>query len=495
MATAQLINLDNYDTLLAQSSVGRSGSPDGNIYFDLSAGEMELITAEEAATVDLTNFGGSQANPLTNQFGITMGAIYAFERQERRIDENLREFDFYFTGSFKFAGAYEIVNSRKFADTDRVKIRASGWIERAIDGGVDRIYFGARSLGNIDSGSAPYYQLADFGPTTDFAKVGPIDEAVQVYGDTGNVPIDSDTSDFDTRTYMALKVRTFGNNYDKKELADSGITEMGGYGAGFAIGESVHLTTGSYALADVYTAPISPWTGMALTKLAAGSEQVETGFNEADGTFAWILSNSVPGSLNQCVAYLDALAQADADIDSGAETDTTGREVNTWYSYNAGGQIVTTSGADSLGLFIENVPTSDQQSIVFTDDAGSTKTYPFNVEVQVTVGSNAAADSNAWYHAYYEDGADATDFNTADAITVYDADTTDVKGSVSGQTVITFSYAYDSNDQAGLNAGDPKSIVFECEGDGVATQEKTIFTITRIAIVTATCAPGLETNV
>jgi len=489
MATPQLIDLTNYDTMLVQSTQGRSGTPDGNIYFNTTNGTIEVITAEELANVDLGS--GSEANPLTNQLGITLGALYAFERQERRTDEELRKFDVYFTGSFKFAGAYEMVNGRKLAGSDRDKIRASGMIERATNGAIDRIYFGVVSLGNIEPTSQPYYQLTEGGAPSDFAKEGPIDEMIQVFGTTANG--DSGAGNFSSLFFLSNKIRTFGFNYDEKRLADSGVTEMSGYSTGFALGESPHLTTGGFDLEDVYGgSQIAPWTGMTLEKLAV--PQTEGGFNEADGDFSWVLNNTGGGTLNQCVAFLDALAQTDDDIDSGSETNTQGKRVSTWYTYNAQGQIVTRSGADSDGLFIENLPIADQQRIVFTDDAGNTKTYPFNVQVNTTVGPNAAADANAWYHAHYLDGAGGADFNTTNAVTVNDSDDNPVKGSVASQTVISFGYDYDGNTQAGLSAGTNKDVVFQCEGDGIATQAKTIFTITRTATLNVSAAPGLESN-
>jgi hypothetical protein len=451
---------------------------------------LEIITAEEIANIDFGS--GPEANPLTNQLGITAGAIYAFERQERRLDEELRKYDPYFSGSFKFAGAYEMVNGRKLAGTDRNKLRSSGLIERAANGAVDRIYFGAVSLGNIEPASQPYYQLSEGGLGVNFAKAGSIDEMIQVFGTTANG--DSGAGDFDLRFFLSNKVRTFGFNYDEKRLADSGVTEMGGYSTGFALAESPHLTSGDYDLVDVYGgSQIAPWTGMSLEKLAV--PQTESGFNEADGDFSWVLNNSAGGTLNECVAFLDALAQTDDDIDSGTETDTKGRRVGTWYSYNATGQIVTRSGADSLGLYIENIPVADQQRVVFKDDAGLLKTYPFSVQLNFSVGANAAADANAWYHAHYLDGAAGADFNTPNAVTVNDSLGAPIKGSVGGLTVISKGYDYDGNTQAGLPAATPKDVVVQCEGDGGATQAKTVFTISRTAIINVTVAPGLETNV
>lgn len=496
MAVAQLIDLSNYSTLLVQSTQSRSGTPDGNIYFDKANGRIELITNQELAQVNLGS--GLEANPLDDVFGIKWEAIYAFENQERRTDEDLRKYDRWSAGTFKFGGAYEMINGRKFDDADgtatsnttddRNKVRGSGWIERDAAGAIGRIYFGTRSLGNIEATSQPYYQLSDGGAPVDFSKVGPVDEAIQVYGDAA---VDSNTTTFDTRTYLSNKVRTFGFNYDEKILGDSGIVEMDGYAAGFALGETPHLTTGNYTLADVYGgAQIAPWTSMTLEKLA--TPQTETGFNEADGNFIWVLNNDANGTLYECVAFLDALAQTDDDIDSGIITVTNGKRVGVWYSYDAQGRIVTNAPFASEGLFIENIPTADEQLVVFTDDAGNTKTRPFQVEVRANVGSTAVADVLAWYHSYF-----AAAYNTAGAVTVQDASSQDVKGNVSTDATgneIVFAFDYDG-DTLGGTAGTDKNCVFLCEGDGGATQAKTLYTIVRQTTVSFSCAPGQESNV
>jgi hypothetical protein len=389
-----LIDLSNFATTLIQSTQGRAGTPDGNIFFDVTTGLIQFLSATEVATLDLTSIGGgaTDANPLILLDGIKLEAAYAFEKQERLADETLRNEQQYLLGDFKFAGAYSFLNSRKPATAaDRAIIRGSGWNELALDGSVDRIYFGNKGLSNIEATSQPYYQKSDGGEPFNFAAVGQIDEAVQVFGTTANTPSDSTAGDFDNRVYEAVSVRTYGQNYDrKKTTTDLAITELGGFSTGFALQESGHLTTGSYALADVYGgAQISPWTGMTLEKLVTA--QTETGFVESDGDFTWVLNNTAGGSLDQCVAFLDALAQTDDDIDTGAVTVTRGKRVDTWYSYSASGKVVTRSGADALGLYIEQIPTADEQRIIFTDDAAATKTNPSVLPITVNVVNSAGS--------------------------------------------------------------------------------------------------------
>lgn len=513
MATPALIDLSNYE-LLVQSTDSRSGTPDGNVYFDKTGGEIEFITASELANVTYPlghpNYsdGNPEPNPLTNALGLKFEAIYAFENQERKADEDLRKYDRWTSGTFKFGGAYNFVNSRKPSiDADREIIRSSGWNEYAADGGVDRIYFGNKGLSNIEAASQPYYMLSNSATPTlnsltavDFAKAGQIDEAVQVYGDTGNTPSDAGAGNFDTRAYEAVSVRTFGYNYDRKETTtDLGISELGGYFTGFAVNETPHLTTGSYTLADVYGgSQVAPWTGMTLEKLASALNVDE--FAEAAGNFTWVLNNAGTGTngspispcnLDQAVAYLDAIAQTADDIDSGSETTTYGKLVGTWYSYDAEGKVITRSGADALGLYIYNIPTADQQRVKFTDDAAALKSYSFSVSVEAEIGANAKADVEAWYHSFF-----AAAYNTAGAITVEDSGATEVKGLAStanASNKIIFSFDY-TGDTVGGPADTDKNCVFLCEGDGGVTQAKTLYTITKQTTVAFSCIPGVENN-
>ena len=495
MATAVLIDLSNYDTLLKQSTLSRAGEPNGNVFFDKTNGKIELITLQELATLNLGS--GSEANPLDETLGIKFEAIYAFENQERADDEDLRKYNRWTSGTFKFGGAYNFINSRKPSiAADRAVIRGSGWNEYASDAGTDRIYFGNKGLSNVVASSQPYYQLAiSDGSTTgtpiNYAKPGQIDEAVQVYGDTTNVPSDATAGDFDQRTYEAVSIRTFGNTYDrKKTTVDLGITELGGYSTGFAVNEGPHLTTGNYVLASVLGgAQSTPWTGMTLQQLDASILINE--FTQATGAFSWVLNNDNTGNLDQMVAYLDAVAATDIDIDVSGTNIVRGKRVDTWYSYNAAGKVVTVSGADGLGLYMYNVPTADKQRVLFTDDHGNTKAYAFSVSVEAEVGAVAKADTNAWYHSFF-----AASYNTPGAVTVKDSGVVDVIGSAlnaDGNNKIIFEFDY-TGDTYGGTPNTNKNCVFLCEGDGGATQAKTLYTITEQTTVAFTCAPGVENN-
>ena len=387
---------------------------------------------------------------------------------------------------------------------DRAKVRGSGFIEYAntLDGAtdVDRIYHGVLSLVDIQAGTAPYWALVtaedentlQAAAWTNFARAGDINEAVQVYGSTAFGDATAGSFDYTTRT-LVVRVRSWGYTPGETTSVLTGISEFSGFSAGYGVGESLN-TNNAYALADVYGgARISPWTGMSLEKLV--SPQVESGFNEANGSFTWTLNNTAGGTAQQCAAFLDAVTLQDADVDSGAGA-YNGKKGRLWYTRNAAGKIVTTS-LGGAGLFIEGLSTAEKQNVVMTDNAGATKTYPFFPDVQISVGAAALADPLAWYHVFYVDGAGAADFDTSGAITVQNSVGADVKGNVQANQVggkISFAYAYDTDTDAGLAAGADKSCVVMVEGDGGAAQATAYFTITRNTVVAVTCAPSADNN-
>ncbi len=506
MATPVLITHENYSTHLVQSTQGRAGTPDGNIFFDMVNNRIEIITAEELAMVDLGS--GAEANPLTNNLGITLQGLYNFENQERRTDETLRTFLRATKGTYRFAGAFAFWDSNKLYagansttnNDDRFKIRGSGWIEYSDSGStVDRIYHGIRSLVDIQAGTQPYTTLVtdtleatlQAATWTNTFRTGDIDEAVQVFGTTANG--DTGAGDFDYTT-RKLVVRPRSWQYTPQETTSeaAGITEFSGFSGGYGAGETIN-TANTYTLADVYGgAQIAPWTGMSLEKVTPA--QTETGFNEADGDFTWVLQNTLGGTVQECAAYLDALTLQNSDIDSGAGS-YNGKNGRVWYRRESG--KVVTNSIDDAGLFIEGLSTAEQQGVIFTDDAAAQKTYPFFPSIVITVGAAALADANAWYHVFYADGASNLDFDTTNAVTVNDSAGNPVKGNIQTDQIggkITFAFAYDTNVQAGLSAGTDKEMIVIIEGDGGAGQALTPFTVTRSTTIPVTCAPETDNN-
>lgn len=481
------IDLSNYSTSLYQAS--SNSFTDGNFFFDTVAGTFEMGDATTYPTLDLSGHGGgaTDANPLINLDGVKFEAIYAFENQERRVDETLRGYNRFTAGTFKFGGAYDCVNGRKPAnDATRKLMRGSGW--RELTGStVNRIYFGLKGLGAIDSTSIPAYQAAQYAVSTPFTKSGNIDESIQVSGDVNN-------GDFNnTLSSHYFSIRTYGNNYDRVSTGVTlGISELGGYSTGAALNESPHLTTvpATYPLADVYgSSQTSPWTGMSLEKLDA--PQTETGFAGADGNFTWTLNNTLGGTLDQCIAYLDAIAQADAVVTVGptSPVDLNGRDYDTWYEYTATGKVRPVTGAnDGLGVFIEGLVGADKVRVEFRDDSEVVRVYPTFTPVSIDLGQGAIDDTLAWFH-----GFEASAYNSAAAVTYSDASSTAVKGVANNTSAFISGANTYINFEHDFTTDGTVNTIFLCEGDGGVTQQKTALTLAD-SVVSASCIPATEIN-
>ncbi len=501
------IDLSNYATTLVQSTAGRAGSPDGNVYFDKTTGKLELLDVTEVPTVDLTAVGGgaTDPNPLQTIDGIKFEAIYAFENQERKIDEVLGQYDRWTSGTFKFGGAYNFVNARVPADVvDIALIRGSGWNEYDGSNVVQKIYFGNKGLSNIELLSQPYYQLGWHTTATDYQKAGQFDEAILVYE---NGVADNKLTD------EYVSIRTYGQNYDRKSTAaDLGIAELGGYSTGFAVNENIHLTTseGTMPIASVYntdpSSQVGAWLNMTLEEL--DTPRSVDGFTQGDGKeFTWVLNNPQSTSLNNCVAYLDAIATQAEDVNAHGTNTDIGKDVDVWYTYNAAGKVVTQNGSDigvlGEGVFIENVPPEDKQSIVFIDDTNTLLTYPAYTGITANLG-NTISDVEAWFQTYFATSTNGN-YNTPTAVTVEDKNDSAVK-SVVGVAIslspfyvstpdrIVFEFDYLTGGGSGDASAD-QDCVFVVEGDGTVTQAKTLYTITDTPSISITCAPLAENNV
>lgn len=416
------------------STQGRAGTPDGNIFLDVSDPanpKIELLSSSEVPTM-----AGSVPNLLDPNDGATMQAIYGAIGIERRDNEVIRQYRKPGVGVFALAGSYDLLNNWQFSTaTDLNLVRSSGIRYLAVGGAVNRIYFGPKSLGNIEATSQPYYQTSSLGPVTDFAFTGDVDELVQVFGTTANG--DTGAGNFDVRSFHAVSVREWGFIHDRKTLFDSGLSLAAQFSGGFGLSESPHPTTGSYLEANVLGGgAIAPWSTM--NYLTEAAPVLRSGFNEADGNFAESIENPAGGTLDEVVAYMDALARSTSDIDGGTPTQI-GKQVDVLYTFDAQGNVVLRQG-----LFIENLPGADLTRLRLTDDSGNPKTFPSLITINVNLSSVAQGESTAWYHAFIEDDTDGDDYNTATAITAQDKDSVQIKGTVGASSVISFDVNYSS---------------------------------------------------
>jgi hypothetical protein len=219
------------------------------------------------------------------------------------------------------------------------------------------------------------------------------------------------------------------------------------------------------------------------------SAQTETGFAGADGDFTWVLNNTAAGTLDECIAYLDAIAQVDGVVTTGTAS-LNGKNYDVWYGYLADGKIRPVTGAsDGFGVFIEGLVGTDKLRVSFLDDNDVVCVYPVYTPVSVELGQDAIDDTLAWFHAFI-----ASSFNTVSPVTYDDAQAVEVKGPADNTSSFitganTFvAFEHDFTTDGSVN------IVFLCEGDGGVTQQKTAITLADTT-VSASCEPAVENNV
>jgi len=461
-----------------ESTQGRSGTPNGNTYFDTAAGKLEFYLDTEVAQVDYGS--GLEANKLTASNRPTLATLYAFERARRELNTTLRGFDLFLDGKYKRAGAYNFVNGRTFATLAEWKnVDASGWNEIDVSKVIQKSIYGAISLGNIEATSQPFYSFAD-GVPIDFSRPGPVSEGVVVYTNGGA----------DDRAVFNIGVRTFGYSFSSKSLLDLPYSTTGADIGGFAITEAEKkwITAAGYTFDSVYTSPVAPFDGMTFAKL--GSAVLRTGFSGADKEFTYVMENTGGGTVQEVMAKFDAMSATDDNINTATGNDSSvihGKRESELYSVNADGKMVTK-------VFIKNLPASESQKIIFIADDATECTYAYYPIVEIAVGASAKVDPKAWYSVYYKDGAGNADFNKSGNVIVKDKDGADVTGSVGG-TDISFPYDFVGNVQAGLPADTDKVMIVEVEGNGITTSAKTEFIVKKQDVNSVTCAPVAEDNI
>lgn len=510
MATPQKITRDNYTTLLKRSTQGRAGTPDGNVYFDTANDTIELITADELAQV---NFGsGLEANPLTSTNKIQALAIYFFTLQEVEADPALQGFRISvdavsnrmgrLVGATAFLSAITLANNTTTANlTDRDKVADSGFTEFAVDGSIDRVYHGVKSLNDINATTQGFYQLAaslseadrQAATPVNFATTGEINEAILSYENGGA----------DNRTaVLIIGVDEFGYTIGETNSFASGVSELGAYSQGYGIGNSIVAEIAALDFNDVWTTPIAPYSNLSFYRHP--SPQSRTGFASSgagtSGNFTDEIQLSAGTvSITQLRAWLDALKQQDND--QNANTASTGvfrpKRAEPLYTIDgATGKLVTRAG---LYINPEKLTAEAQQQITLTNDSGGAHSIPFNTGISIALSQAWIDDTSPWFRLMYVDASGANDFDTVNAITVKDAGGVDIAGSkadgrIAG-TTLTLSYAYDTETAGGdVTAGQDQSVVLQLGGIDNTKTRTVFFTITRSTSIPVNAETELETN-
>ena len=415
-------------------------------------------------TIDTTakTFTLVEAGNLVFKDGVTLQALYSkFVQLWTNASYNEFPFPMYAidakSGQFQFGTDGQTFSGWKPAnDTTRQALRDGGWSEYSAAGVLQRQYVGIVSLGDVNTGAQLYYQRASIDAPTNFTFTDEVNEGIQVYGDASN-------GNFDKRTYFKAFVREYGKKYKSSTLADTGQTATGAYTVNVLLSNENDL---KITADDTTVGASSPYTGITVTYY--GTNQSKT-IGSGSYPFTKVIEGN-NATLEQIYTKIQYLLRQNSDIDAGAGT-VTGKTADE-LCYFVGDTLYTTTG-----VFIANIQAADLNRIVFVDQNGVQRTYPYSSAG--TLNSNAALTSGGtgYYRMYFTTNP-AGNYGTSTAVTVNDKDGVPISGTITGST-LSFTFDYDGNVQGGRTAGTDANVTVVAGNNGSAKPVVATGTITR----------------
>jgi len=387
---------------------------------DLLVVGTELTLNTTAKTFTLTATGN-----LTAKDGVTGQALYSkFIDLWDSATYNKYDFPAYVIGDPRagmFAFGYDGANYNGWApgdDATRTYIRNIGWTEYSAAGAVNREYVGAVvGASGQPVGSQLYYQKVSGGVPVNFTYLDAPNEAIRVDGAA--------------KTYFKIFCRQQGYTFDDTVLADVFETQTGAYKIGFAI----NVAADTKVTADDTGVLAAPYSGVTVAYYSTGQTRSIGGVNR---TFSRIITGN-NATAEQIYTKAQYLLRQATDINVGGTAGAVVGKTAASLMYFVGDTLY-------VNGFIDGFNANDINRIVFIDDSGTTRTFPFTAAGSLVFDASFVGGV---FRAYFASGATAgNNFGEASALTVQDKDAVDIAGTISAASV-SFDYAYDANVQRG----------------------------------------------
>ncbi len=337
-------------------------------------------------------------------------------------------------------------------DATRQMMRDGGWEEYDVSGTLLSVYAGIVGLGTVSSGSQLYYQRDSADAPIDFTFDDQCNEGIKVYED----------GSFDKRSYFKGFVREYAKKYKDSILADTGKTATGAYIVNMLLSNEDDLDI----IANDAAMSGAPYSGIdvtygATTRLVGG---VSYDFD--------VIIDGNNATLQQIYTKVQYLLRQNTDIDSGAGS--VNGKTAAELLYFVGSILNCTQG-----VYIDNVPATYSNSVVFRDTSNTTRENPY--EAAGDLGFNSVMVGAGSSYRLFFTSAPGGDYGTATAVTVDDADGNPITGVITAEG-IGFSFDYDGDTEGGT-AGTDKPVTLVgvrpnfskyAVGTGVLTRSKVL---------------------
>ena len=412
--------------------------------------------------------------------GVSLQCLYSFLKEEWKTDTTLIKYPFPMNTITE--EKFELIDGWDFTDTSTKNlIRTGGW-SLIVSGVSAEEYAGIITLGSIGSSDQVYYQQVAAGAATNIVLTGAVNQAVKIYGDAshGNV---------DYRSYFKIFVREYQKAYAQSQLSDIGVTTMTYQCYRFPLANSADS---KITHDDTTVGTTSPYTGMSITWYASASG-ISIGGSVRN--FHVIIDGN-NGTAEQVYEFVQRELRQNSDIDDGAGNKV-GKVTDSLLQFV--GDTLKTKQVSEGGVYITNYQSVDVNRLVFVDDLGTERTYPYVAVLTLQFGANLVADTNAVYRVFFtnDDAGNNSgyDYGTANAITVNANGGSPMSGSVGGNSSIQLSYDYDGNVQRGAaSAGQDAPITVVALGLSTAQPVRATGTIARSTANSVSLVAPLERN-
>ena len=334
---------------------------------------------------------------------------------------------------------FEMINGWDWnGDVTRYLLRTGGWALKDASGVSQEEWAGVITLGTIGAGDQAYFLQSSGGSVVNFQLTGPVNQAVKVYGDVSH-------GNFDYRDYLKVYCRIYQKTYAFSQLSDIGVITLSYQAYRFPIANAADakITHNDAAMTD------SPYSGMSLIWFES-AQQRDIGGNNYD---FHVIVDGNQGTAEQVYEFVQYKLRQATDIDDGAGTHI-GKKTGALLRF-IGDTLYTLAVAEG-GVFIDDYQDADINRLVFTDDTGNTRTFPYTAVLTLSYGDNLRNDADAKYWVYFtnDDAGDnlGYDYGTSDAILAWNASNVSMTGLISGNTSSQLSYAFDTNSQRGISS-------------------------------------------
>jgi hypothetical protein len=441
---------------------------------DLLNDGTEVDIDSTSRTITLNEAGNLSSD------GVTLQALYSFLKEEWISNSALIPFPFPMVAITP--EQFEFVNGWKPADDPTRKlIRTGGWAEISQVGSVEREYLGVITLGFIGGSNTAYYAFNSDTSKTDFTFNGPVNEAIQTFGDASN-------GDFDKRNeVLTVYVRTQGQTFDQITTTNIGVSTLTYKVERFPLSENSDL---KISTADGTITTTAPYTGMSITYFSTAQSRSIGGTPRNFG----IIIDGNNGTAEQIYEYVQYQVRQNSDIDSGVGN-VNGLLADSLLQFvgdSLQGLFVTNPIGGGGGVYIDNFNSNDTNRISFQDNTNTTRTFPFVAAGSINFNDNLVTDGGSVYKMFFTTNP-AGDFGSSTAVTVEDNLGNPISGSVSGASV-SFDFDYDGNVQGGRTPGADAEVTIVAIGLNRAQYVVTTGTITRATGINISLVSALERN-